>query len=918
MELDGIGNLTATSAPHPGLVRSAEICTIDQTYVQYGSSGEGPPADGSAGYNQRNGNVLAQHCSTYRAQVSDQRHRSPKILSLVLALVAVWAFAAVYADSAAAQTPVADPNQVTFGLQGCRPGAALTFPAAGPFVCPDADYTPGNLGKSWNEGDYVPFRLTADNRDGTQTYNVVIAGDYRRGSGLGFDDITAPALNAGLSDPGCNTPVAGPVQHTPAAIVGGADQTIFRTLTITQPAGATCVYDYAQRLAMAFPGRTAAASGVAAPLGASSFPGSSLQAYLLNQDLGSAGVGQRRVPLPVDQAQGFAKTVAGLRGTGFSWSVTKSSGPASLPDTCTAATTSEPVSIRVEWTKTQIPGGGVAVTTTFAFDNPAHRRLDVSVSDTLRENTAAGAVIDGPFTETFAVNPGHHEFSVTRDVTTAADTLFNTATATYTDPRTDDVMGQIVATDTGAVTTAVGAAINDTATITDVEQITGALTFSVEDVVADPALPDDGFTGGYVPGTETTGPLTWTSGTVDRSGSVTFTKLVHAAPGVTTSGVLSDDATLQPADTGAVTAHAETPIQAVGCGTVSGAKFNDVNANGTRDAGEPGLSGWTFFVDYDDDGTLDAGEPSAQSAVDGSFTIAGVRPGTFTLREVAQAAWVCTTPAPCTYAVTLSGDASTGNVFGNHQLTPSILLDKTGPATAEAGSIVAYTINITNNGELPLSAVVVTDPLCTAAPTLVSKNGDPSPTTLDPTVDRWTYTCSVQTQAGQTSVDNVANVSASDEFQRVVTATDNAVTALSQPIGVTPVAPTPLVAAAAPAPPASGTLAAVTGQSGAAAGTARLRGPSRCVSRTFTATVTGTKIARVRFYVDGRLKSTLTRANASNGRFVLRVSPASYRASKHRIVARIQFTAASQTAQRTQSLPFQRCGRAVAAPVFTG
>ena len=30
--------------------------------------------------------------------------------------------------------------------------------------------------------------------------------------------------------------------------------------------------------------------------------------------------------------------------------------------------------------------------------------------------------------------------------------------------------------------------------------------------------------------------------------------------------------------------------------------------------------------------------------------------------------------------------------------------------------------------------VVVTDPLCTAAPTLVSKNGDASPNSLDPVV----------------------------------------------------------------------------------------------------------------------------------------------------------------------------------------
>jgi len=44
-------------------------------------------------------------------------------------------------------------------------------------------------------------------------------------------------------------------------------------------------------------------------------------------------------------------------------------------------------------------------------------------------------------------------------------------------------------------------------------------------------------------------------------------------------------------------------------------KFEDLDADGVKDAGELGLSGWTIFVDYDDDGTLDAGEPSRLPAL---------------------------------------------------------------------------------------------------------------------------------------------------------------------------------------------------------------------------------------------------------------------------------------------------------------
>ena len=856
-------------------------------------------------------------------EVADNR-RTRSLRGVTKLAVALFACLLVAPAVAAA----ADPQQVSFTLEGCRPDAPITFPANGPFICADADYTSGNLGKFWNEGDYVPYRITTDNNNGAQTYDVTIAADYRLDDALGYDSITVPALNDPLSDDACTDLTASALSYaTGAAAVGGIDGTIYRTLTIAQPAGATCVYDYAMRLSISFPGRTAADAPVPAPLGASFYSGSSLHGYLLNADLASAGIGQKRVPIPVNEIepQGFLKTVDGARGTGFVWGVTKSSGPAGFPNTCTGATTSDPVSIRVEWTKTAISAGQVAVTTTFIFDNPSHRPLDVAVEDTLFTDAGMGTQLDS-FNETETVNPGHREFSYTRQVTTASATLFNTAVATYTDPHTGDEFGQIEATDAGTVTDLVGAAANNTATISDVEQITGGMLFSVESVTTSPALPNDSLDAGYTLGDPVAGPLTWTSGTVSASGSVTFSKLVHVQQGLTTSGSLSDVATLTPSDSDAIVASASTPIQAVGCATVSGLKFNDANRDGLQGQNEPGLGGWTFYVDYNANGALDQGEPSAVSAADGTWTITGVQPGTYPVREVSQAGWVCTAPAPCEYSVTLNGNASTGNVFGNYRLTPSILLDKTGPATAEAGSLVPYTINITNNGDLPLSSVVVTDPLCTAAPTLVSKNGDLSPDTLDPAVDQWTYTCSVQTTVGQTSVDNVANVTAQDEFQTTVTSTDNAVTTLSQPVVVTvPVTPpAPLVEApAAPAPVTGSAVLAETSPPAAQAAaavspSARLVRPTRCASRPFTATVVGRRIARVRFYVDGRLVATLRRAG-TGGRWGTRINPASYRAgSSHRLVARIQFAASTNRRQSVQSYAFSRCGVSAQAPAFTG
>ncbi|HKY92754.1 MAG TPA: hypothetical protein VJM11_17015, partial [Nevskiaceae bacterium] len=87
-----------------------------------------------------------------------------------------------------------------------------------------------------------------------------------------------------------------------------------------------------------------------------------------------------------------------------------------------------------------------------------------------------------------------------------------------------------------------GNVTNTSATISDVESITGAgLSFAV-------AEPLSGSFDGYTAGTPTTANVTWNSATQTDSGSITFTKTLTLDGPRVTSGTLSDTATLTASD----------------------------------------------------------------------------------------------------------------------------------------------------------------------------------------------------------------------------------------------------------------------------------------------------------------------------------------------------------------------------------
>jgi hypothetical protein len=227
---------------------------------------------------------------------------------------------------------------------------------------------------------------------------------------------------------------------------------------------------------------------------------------------------------------------------------------------------------------------------------------------------------------------------------------------------------------------------------------------------------------------------------------------------------------------------------------------------------------------------------------------------------------------------------------GGSTPNPQIRVVKTGPASAAAGSDVTFTLTVTNPGTEPLTSLAVTDQRCDAsAPALQSNNGDSTPSVLNPG-DVWVYTCASHTAVTDTTLHNVVTTCAQSPASQQVCATDDA--------DVTLIAPAQQVEPLLP-------------------GVARLRGPSGCISRsTHVLRVTGSRIARVSFYVDGKYVGTRTKPNSGSA-YTVTVRGAKLRRGSHRVVARVTYQAGTTPQSRTLNLTFARCARALT-PKFTG
>src|SRR3954466_1254660 len=119
------------------------------------------------------------------------------MIRILSRLTVVAASVCVVALAIAGPALATDPSHVSFTLEGCRLPVGATLPSN--VICDDSQYTTGNLGKSWNELDLVPYRLTADSNGSAQTYTMAVALDSEDAGHPGYDVISAPIVNVSPS-----------------------------------------------------------------------------------------------------------------------------------------------------------------------------------------------------------------------------------------------------------------------------------------------------------------------------------------------------------------------------------------------------------------------------------------------------------------------------------------------------------------------------------------------------------------------------------------------------------------------------------------------------------------------------------------------------------------------------------------------
>lgn len=161
----------------------------------------------------------------------------------------------------------------------------------------------------------------------------------------------------------------------------------------------------------------------------------------------------------------------------------------------------------------------------------------------------------------------------------------------------------------------------------------------------------------------------------DSAGAYSFTKLEN---GVARVRVVAPTGRRQTSPAGVFYDIAVTPTTNVNgrnfgltaTAIIRGTVFNDLDRDARRSAGEPGLGGWTVFLDKDNDGALDPNEKVRVTNSAGDYRFAGLTPGTYRVRTVQKLGFIRTVPTSGVWVVSNlgPGQSVSGRNFGEREI----------------------------------------------------------------------------------------------------------------------------------------------------------------------------------------------------------------------------------------------------------
>ncbi|NCW77652.1 MAG: hypothetical protein EBV64_06750, partial [Oxalobacteraceae bacterium] len=147
---------------------------------------------------------------------------------------------------------------------------------------------------------------------------------------------------------------------------------------------------------------------------------------------------------------------------------------------------------------------------------------------------------------------------------------------------------------------------------------------------------------------------------------------------------------------------------AIIAGSISGVKFNDLNGNGIRDAGESGIDGVIIYLDLNNNGQLDGNDVSQITASGGLYAFS-VTPDAnksttvndpYIVREVVPGGWMQTTVNPLPIIISALHPNELNVNFGNMLLLRALHIEKDADLTTvnTVGQTITYTYLVTNTG----------------------------------------------------------------------------------------------------------------------------------------------------------------------------------------------------------------------------